>query len=46
MHELEQHPECLAFFNTLAPSCKHSYIEWISSAKCEETKNKRLGKMI
>jgi hypothetical protein len=46
MQELEQHTECLSFFNSLAPSYKRSYIDWIASAKREETKQKRMKEMI
>ena len=35
-----------ATFETLAPSAKKDYVEWVTDAKTEETKNKRLAQSI
>ena len=35
-----------ATFETLAPSAKKDYVEWVTEAKTEETKNKRLAQSI
>ena len=36
----------LEYFNRLAPSHKEEYLSWISEAKKEDTKVKRIEKMI
>ena len=38
--------KALENFNKLSPSCKKQYIVWISSAKKEETKKKRLNEAL
>jgi uncharacterized protein YdeI (YjbR/CyaY-like superfamily) len=43
---LKQHPAAWRFFNTLAPSYRRNYIGWVSSAKREETRKKRLDEAI
>jgi uncharacterized protein YdeI (YjbR/CyaY-like superfamily) len=35
-----------AFFESLAPSYRRLYITWVSSAKKEETRQRRLGEML
>lgn len=39
-------PEAAIFFDQLAASYKRSYLEWITSAKREETKHKRILEMV
>lgn len=36
----------LDYFNSLAPSHQREYLEWVSDAKKDATKTKRLKKMI
>ncbi len=43
---LEMEPLALQFFNTLSDSEQNYYIQWIYSAKQEETKISRMGKAI
>jgi hypothetical protein len=43
---LEDEPKALIFFNSLAESEQNFYIQWIYSAKKEETKVDRLAKSI
>ena len=43
---LAEHPEALANFNRLAASYRRNYIGWISSAKREETRQKRIAEAI
>jgi uncharacterized protein YdeI (YjbR/CyaY-like superfamily) len=43
---LEKEPIALAFFNNLAPSFKKVTIRWVMSAKREETRLRRLNKLI
>lgn len=43
---IQEEPEALAFFNSLSESEKKYYIQWIYSAKKEETKVTRMGKCI
>ncbi|NJK98505.1 MAG: DUF1905 domain-containing protein [Bacteroidales bacterium] len=43
---LHDEPEALAFFNTLSESEQKYYIQWIYSAKTEDTKIERLAKSI
>jgi uncharacterized protein YdeI (YjbR/CyaY-like superfamily) len=38
---LKRVPRAAAFFQTLPPSCRREYIEWISAAKKEETRERR-----
>ncbi len=44
--ELDKHPESKQFFDTLAPSAKRDYIEWITEAKREATRNNRMSTMM
>ncbi len=39
---LKANPAALAAFEQFSPSCKREYLEWITDAKCEETRTKRL----
>jgi uncharacterized protein YdeI (YjbR/CyaY-like superfamily) len=43
---LAQHPVAQAFFESLAPSYRRNFIHWISSAKREETRARRLAEAI
>jgi uncharacterized protein YdeI (YjbR/CyaY-like superfamily) len=43
---LDQNPAAAATFAAFAPSCQREYVEWISEAKREETRAKRLGQAI
>lgn len=43
---IQEEPEALAFFNSLSESEKKYYIQWIYSAKKEETKIRRMAKCI
>jgi len=40
--ELKKHPQALAFFEALAPGYRRNYLRWITEAKLEETRLKRL----
>lgn len=46
VQELSQNPKASDFFSSLADSYKRDYIEWISTAKQEKTRAKRLGTTI
>lgn len=39
-------PKAKAFFDTLAPSCRREYLEWITEAKRDETRDKRIATTI
>lgn len=39
-------PKAKAFWNTLPPSCKFEYLQWITDAKREETRAKRLAQTL
>ena len=39
-------PEALQFFNSLAPSYRNNYIMWISAAKQDETRQKRIAEAL
>jgi uncharacterized protein YdeI (YjbR/CyaY-like superfamily) len=43
---LAEHPKALENFNHLAPSYRRNYIGWISDAKREETRQKRIAEAI
>ena len=43
---LRAHPQAEAFFNRLAPSYRRDFIQWLSSAKREETRRRRLAEAI
>jgi hypothetical protein len=43
---LKQAPKAQAYFGTLSPSCRREYIEWISTAKKDETRERRLAAAI
>lgn len=43
---LEKHPNAKAFFETLAPGYRRDYLRFITEAKKEETKQKRLAEAI
>lgn len=43
---LTTHPKARDYFNHLAPSYRRNYILWISNAKREETRNKRISEAI
>jgi uncharacterized protein YdeI (YjbR/CyaY-like superfamily) len=42
MHALRANPKALATFNLFTPSRKKDYILWITGAKTEETRDRRL----
>lgn len=39
-------PKAKAFFDTLAPSCRREYLEWISEARRDETREKRIAQAV
>jgi uncharacterized protein YdeI (YjbR/CyaY-like superfamily) len=39
-------PEAKTFFDGLAPSHRYEYLEWITDAKREETRAKRIGQAL
>ena len=43
---LAEHPSAQRFFDQLAPSARRDYIHWVSSAKREETRRRRLDEAI
>ena len=43
---LNENPKAKAFFKSLAPGYKRDYLEWITSAKREATREKRLATTI
>lgn len=43
---LEDEPEALAFFNSLAKSHREYFMKWIESAKTEHTKSKRIAQSL
>ena len=43
---LKQNPEALSTWNAFAPSHRKEYLEWITEAKTEPTREKRMAKSI
>ena len=43
---VKKNKKAWATFETFAPSAKKDYVEWVTDAKTEETKNKRLAQSI
>jgi uncharacterized protein YdeI (YjbR/CyaY-like superfamily) len=43
---LKRAPKAQAYFKTLPPSCRREYIEWISTAKKDQTRERRLAAAI
>lgn len=43
---LSKAPKAKTFFEELAPSCKREYLEWITEAKRDETRDKRITQAI
>lgn len=43
---LNDEPDALAFFNTLAKSHRNYFMKWIESAKTEQTKAKRIAQAV
>lgn len=43
---LKKSKSAKTYFETLPPSCKREYLEWITTAKKEETREKRMGETI
>jgi uncharacterized protein YdeI (YjbR/CyaY-like superfamily) len=39
-------PKAQAFFETLPPSARREYVEWVSTAKREETRARRLEEAV
>jgi uncharacterized protein YdeI (YjbR/CyaY-like superfamily) len=46
MKALKRDKKALVVFQALSPSHKREYVEWITEAKREETREKRLAKML
>ena len=46
LRALQRNKKANAFFKSLSHSHKKAYIEWVESAKKDETRGKRVGKMI
>lgn len=44
--ELKKHKKAYAAFEGFSPSHKREYVEWITEAKTEETRNRRMEKAI
>lgn len=44
--QLKKSKKAQAYFDTLPPSCKREYLEWITGAKKQETRDKRMGEAI
>ena len=42
----KQAPEAERLFGLLAPSCRHEYIQWINTAKKDETRARRVQQTI
>jgi uncharacterized protein YdeI (YjbR/CyaY-like superfamily) len=43
---LQQHPRAWAFFQSLAPSYRRHYVRWITAAKREDTRERRIHESI
>ena len=43
---LSKSPKAKTFFEGLAPSCKREYLEWITEAKRDETRDKRIAQAV
>lgn len=43
---LKRSPKARTYFETLSPSCRREYVEWISAAKRDETRERRLAEAI
>ena len=43
---MQEYPEALKFYNKLTESEKKQYLNWVYSAKHEDTKAERIVKMI
>jgi len=46
MAALKKNRKAAAAFDAFSPSCQREYIEWITEAKREETRNKRLAQAV
>jgi uncharacterized protein YdeI (YjbR/CyaY-like superfamily) len=46
LEAFSREPEVLQFFNSLAPSHRRNYVMWISAAKRDETRQKRIAESI
>jgi uncharacterized protein YdeI (YjbR/CyaY-like superfamily) len=44
--ELTKHPKAKSTFDNFSPSHKKEYVQWITEAKREETRNKRMATMM
>jgi uncharacterized protein YdeI (YjbR/CyaY-like superfamily) len=42
----KKHAKALAYFDSLSPSCRREYCQWINSAKRDDTKEARLEKTL
>ena len=43
---VQKNKKALAVFEAFTPGCKQEYVQWITEAKTEETRNKRLAQAI
>ncbi len=43
---VQKNKKALAVFEAFTPGCKKEYVQWITEAKTEETRNKRLAQAI
>jgi len=43
---LRARPRAAAFFETLSPSCRRRYLAWITSARLQETRERRLAEAL
>ena len=46
MAALRKNPQALATFKTFPPSHKREYVEWITDAKSEDTRARRMGQAV
>lgn len=46
LERLNQHPKAIATYSLFSQSHKNEYIEWITEAKTETTRNKRMDQMM
>lgn len=43
---LKQNPSALRAFERLPPSHRREYLDWLAEAKKQETRQRRIGKML
>jgi uncharacterized protein YdeI (YjbR/CyaY-like superfamily) len=44
--ELDKHPQAIAYFTAFPRSVKRGILEWISNAKRDETRQKRISETV